>query len=196
VPETLQPNDRLESWKEIASFFGKGVSTVQRWEKEEGLPVHRHRHAKFGSVYAYRSELGAWRAGRELPAPPALPVQSTLSWKAGAAGVLLVALTAAAVTFLSGGVAGRAPKMVEAIPVAADFSREARPSLSPDGSWLAYDIWATGIWVKPIEGQRRQLTNEKDCCPEWSPDGKRIAFSRANARGSRDLVLMTPERRY
>jgi hypothetical protein len=32
---------RLDSWKEIASYLGRGVRTVQRWECEEGLPVHR-----------------------------------------------------------------------------------------------------------------------------------------------------------
>jgi hypothetical protein len=34
---------------------------VQRWEKREGLPIHRHHHHKLGSVYAFRSELDAWR---------------------------------------------------------------------------------------------------------------------------------------
>ena len=36
--------DRLDSWKEIAAYLGRGVRTVQRWEREEGLPVHRLAH--------------------------------------------------------------------------------------------------------------------------------------------------------
>jgi len=32
---------RLESWKEIALYLGRDVTTVRRWEKREGLPVHR-----------------------------------------------------------------------------------------------------------------------------------------------------------
>src|SRR5947209_19417240 len=52
--------DRLDSWKEIAAFMNRDVRTVQRWEKSEGLPVHRHLHEKAGSVYAYRAELQAW----------------------------------------------------------------------------------------------------------------------------------------
>jgi TolB-like protein/Tfp pilus assembly protein PilF len=56
---------RLESWKEIAAYLGRDVRTVQRWERRDGLPVHRLHHSKLGSVYAYRSELDAWRAGRD-----------------------------------------------------------------------------------------------------------------------------------
>ena len=33
---------RLDSWKEIAGYLGREVRTVQGWEKNEGLPVHRH----------------------------------------------------------------------------------------------------------------------------------------------------------
>lgn len=58
------PGDRLESWKEIAAHFRRGVTTVQRWERDEALPVHRHPHAKKGSVYAYRDELDTWRQTR------------------------------------------------------------------------------------------------------------------------------------
>lgn len=56
--------DRLDSWKEIASFLGRQVRTVQLWEKREGLPVRRLHHKKLGSVFAYRSELDAWRMAR------------------------------------------------------------------------------------------------------------------------------------
>lgn len=60
--------DCLESWKEIASYFNRGVRTVRRWEKEEGLPVHRQVHKTLGTVYAYRSELDAWRRRRSVAA--------------------------------------------------------------------------------------------------------------------------------
>ena len=50
---------RLDSWKEIAAFFGRDERTVSRWEKELGLPVHRLPGAK-GRVYAYTEELSAW----------------------------------------------------------------------------------------------------------------------------------------
>jgi Tol biopolymer transport system component len=60
---------RLDSWKKIAAHFKRDVTTVQRWERREGMPVHRHLHDKQGSVYAFRSELDAWWQSRrgELP---------------------------------------------------------------------------------------------------------------------------------
>jgi Tol biopolymer transport system component len=59
-----QPNDRLDSWKKIASYLKRDVSTVQRWERREAMPVHRHLHDKQGSVFAFRSELDAWWESR------------------------------------------------------------------------------------------------------------------------------------
>jgi hypothetical protein len=56
---------RLESWKEIAAYLARDVTTVRRWEKGEGLPVHRHLHNKLGSVYAYTTELDAWRSNSQ-----------------------------------------------------------------------------------------------------------------------------------
>ena len=60
-------DERLDSWKEIAAFLNRGVRTVQRWESTEGLPVHRHHHAKLGSVYAVRSEVAGWWKSRGAP---------------------------------------------------------------------------------------------------------------------------------
>ena len=42
----------------------RDVKTVQRWEKREGMPVHRHLHDKLGSVYAFRKELDGWAHNR------------------------------------------------------------------------------------------------------------------------------------
>lgn len=56
----------LDSWKEIATYVKRDVSTVQRWEKREGMPVHRHLHDKRGSVHAFPSELDAWLQSRGL----------------------------------------------------------------------------------------------------------------------------------
>src|SRR4249919_4187457 len=60
------PEGRLDSWKEIAAYLGRGIRTVQRWEREEGLPVHRLAHEKRGSIYARREELAAWWESRRL----------------------------------------------------------------------------------------------------------------------------------
>lgn len=53
-------NDRLDSWKEIAAYLKKEVRTVQRWEKNLGLPVRRLAQGKQGTVFAYKSDLDAW----------------------------------------------------------------------------------------------------------------------------------------
>jgi hypothetical protein len=62
--------DRLESWKEIACYLNRNVRTVQRWEAFESMPVHRHLHAKLGSVHAFKSELDDWRKERSYCSPP------------------------------------------------------------------------------------------------------------------------------
>jgi len=55
---------RLDSWKEIAAFFGRAERTVKRWETERGLPVHRVPGSGRGSVFAYSDELADWLKGR------------------------------------------------------------------------------------------------------------------------------------
>jgi Tol biopolymer transport system component len=62
----LQSEDRLDSWKEIAAYLKRDVTTVQRWEKREKMPVHRHLHDRIGSVYASRADLDAWMRSRNL----------------------------------------------------------------------------------------------------------------------------------
>jgi pentatricopeptide repeat protein len=109
-PTQGAPQDRLDSWKEIAAYLKRDMTTVQRWEKREGMPVHRHQHDKLGSVYALRGELDAWQRGRrarledeerepESPlAKPAEPESPSVSaakarhwWVLGVMGFLAVA---------------------------------------------------------------------------------------------------------
>ena len=68
APPVRSPEDRLDSWKEIAAYLNRDVTTVQRWEKREGMPVHRHVHDSMGSVYAFRADLDAWVRSRKIPA--------------------------------------------------------------------------------------------------------------------------------
>jgi hypothetical protein len=44
---------RLDSWKEIAAYFGRSTRCVQRWESKEGLPIHRHEHSRRSSIFAF-----------------------------------------------------------------------------------------------------------------------------------------------
>ena len=72
-PNSLPPlSERLESWKEIAAYLKKGVRTVQRWERTDGLPVRRLGQERTGVVFAYKAELDAWwleQSRRIVPAP-------------------------------------------------------------------------------------------------------------------------------
>ncbi|HET9409891.1 MAG TPA: hypothetical protein VFO39_21830 [Candidatus Sulfotelmatobacter sp.] len=70
-PSDERSEDRLDSWKEIAAYLNRDVTTVQRWEKREGMPVHRHLHDRMGSVYAFRADLDEWVRSRNLPGVPA-----------------------------------------------------------------------------------------------------------------------------
>jgi len=57
-------NRRLDSWKDIAQYLERNVTTVMRWERERALPVHRvPGHAKRQTVYAYSQEIDNWLLG-------------------------------------------------------------------------------------------------------------------------------------
>src|SRR5258707_15123762 len=60
IPDPPTDEPRLESWGEIAAYLRREIRTVQRWERDQGLPARRLLIGKLGSVYAYRSELDTW----------------------------------------------------------------------------------------------------------------------------------------
>ena len=122
TPSVKPSQDRLDSWKEIAAYLNRDVTTVQRWEKREGMPVHRHLHDRMGSVYASRAELDAWTRSRNLSAvengndtasfnPPAQAISTSLPPRGyhkrrfvvvagvGALLIIVIALTAWRVFF-------------------------------------------------------------------------------------------------
>jgi len=129
------PGRRLDSWKEIAAFFGRAERTVKRWETERGLPVHRVPGSGRSSVFAYSEELADWLkgSGQEIdaddsasgevaehktdlagaavpsaPAPPA-PVPAVIkSWPPSrvAAWIVPLLLAAGLVTYFSIGHTG------------------------------------------------------------------------------------------
>lgn len=58
--ETVAQAQIVSGWKEIANYLGKGVRTVQRYERELGLPVRRPAGKSSGSVIAKKAELDGW----------------------------------------------------------------------------------------------------------------------------------------
>jgi hypothetical protein len=83
--------DRLDSWKEIAVYLGREVRTAQRWEKREGLPVHRHIHPKASSVRAFKHEIDAWLHGRTRAASQPAPKEEYLEREAESVNPTLLA---------------------------------------------------------------------------------------------------------
>ena len=90
-PVELSSEDRLDSWKEIAAYLKRDITTVQRWERREGMPVHRHVHDKVGSVYAFRTEVDAWVRRREGTSAADGQSRSTAEVPGGYANVVVEA---------------------------------------------------------------------------------------------------------
>lgn len=97
---------RLNTWKEIASFFACDERTVKRWEGARGLPVHRIPNGVRSPVFAYEGELRGWLNSTESveavsPAentvPQVRPVFAINRWLVVAAVALGIAVLAAGV---------------------------------------------------------------------------------------------------
>jgi tetratricopeptide (TPR) repeat protein len=93
----ISASRRLNSWKEIAAYFGKDERTVKRWEVSRGLPVRRIPGGAKTSVFAYVEELDGWLTGKATTtAPkvgnPAVPISRRPTWMGPAitAGVVIV----------------------------------------------------------------------------------------------------------
>jgi hypothetical protein len=59
VPVVEKELEIMSGWKDIANYLGKGVRTVQRYERALGLPIRRPGKAS-GYVMATKAELDAW----------------------------------------------------------------------------------------------------------------------------------------
>ena len=155
-PSVQAPSEtkRLDSWKEIAAYLNRDVTTVQRWEKREGMPVYRHVHDKRGSVYALPEELNAWREQRrsvvdeqpEVMEPGDIAdsqpsVKSTDGWGIGPLWWVVAALMICA-GLVAGYVAWRGHETVAAGPQIRSLAVLPLRNLSGDAS---QDYLADGI---------------------------------------------------
>lgn len=71
--KNMRKDEIFTSWKEIASYLGKGVRTVQRWEHDLGLPVRRPDAKAKNTILLSRAELDAWVAKRWVPSGRQVP---------------------------------------------------------------------------------------------------------------------------
>ncbi|HUN64273.1 MAG TPA: hypothetical protein VMU53_19895 [Candidatus Sulfotelmatobacter sp.] len=72
-PQKVPTRTRLDSWKEIAEYLGRGERTAKRWEAERKLPVHHVPGGGHGSVYAFSAELDQWLLSEKREESIAVP---------------------------------------------------------------------------------------------------------------------------
>ena len=201
---TPHPQEQpLESWKEIAAYLKRDVRTVIRWEKSEGLPVHRQMHQARGSVFAYPSELEAWKGSRELRLT-AVPVIGPWRRAISTAGFALVLLLALG-TLSSGPILTPTRAAAEQFKGIVNRQVWGGPevdilgSVSSDGRYLSYTDWETGdLAIRDLEtGKNRHLTNVGGDFSEFavhsvtSADGHQVAYSWLKKDGFYDLRLIS-----
>ncbi|MFZ0292822.1 MAG: hypothetical protein WAL52_04410 [Candidatus Sulfotelmatobacter sp.] len=210
-PTIRPPEDRLDSWKEIATYLNRDVTTVQRWEKREGMPVHRHLHNRIGSVYAFPAELDAWARSRNLLAAPAnaneapsnnhsaLPPLSVLSkWRFILPVAAVVALAmGATLWFQKTEYFWRSPIANARFQTVTDFDGvEQAAAVSRDGHFIAFlsardgqmDVWVTqvgsGQFHNLTRGSVPELVNPSVRTLGFSPDGSMVTFWARKQNGS------------
>ncbi len=214
IPSSERLEDRLDSWKEIAAYLKRDVTTVQRWEKREGMPVHRHLHDRMGSVYASRADLDTWMRSRNLHTgqengsitvfadPPGLPPQLTTSksptrWSLGLP-LAAVALAISAVLWLRRTeYFWRNPIADARFEMVTDFGGlEQAAVVSGDGHLVAFlsdrdgqmDVWITqvgsGEFHNLTHGSVAELANSSIRTLGFSPDGSLVTFWTRKPDGS------------
>ena len=177
----------LESWKSIAAYLQREVRTVRRWEHTEGLPVHRHKHLARSTVYAYPSELDAWRESRRPAGTREEPRRALRSKLLLLAASLLAVASAGGGRFLgpmslSAQDAQPQTRRVTTIsgPPIFSFAR----ALSPDERRLAFGTSSQDLAILNLTtGETTTLIRaERDTgrfaqYPAFSPDGRQLAYS-------------------
>jgi len=199
----MPTGDRLDSWKEIAAYLKRDVTTVQRWEKREGMPVHRHLHDKGGSVYASRAVLDAWVRSRNPavalenasgpehpPIVPQLPPPTRSRWKLLLPFAAIAIVTVAALFWLRRTDRfWRNPIADARFQTVTDFDGlQQAAAISPDGKLIAFlsdrdgstDVWitqvASGQFHNLTHGSVRELSNPSVRDLGFSPDGSLVTF--------------------
>jgi len=173
--------ERLESWKEIGAYLQRDARTARRWEREEGLPVHRHPHKSRSTVYAYPDEIDAWRASRRVAAEPARSL-----WRVPAfALTMLLCLVMVGNGIRPAAAAGPGKQSTRQVWTGPEVDYSG--GVSADGRYFSLTDWSTGdLAIRDLRtGKTRRLTDtggwEKSGDYAYSsvisPDGTQIAYA-------------------
>jgi Tol biopolymer transport system component len=201
--------DRLDSWKEIAAYLKRDVSTVQRWEKREAMPVHRHLHDKLGSVYALRSELDAWSRSRrpqQSDQPVVEPADARLLrrvlWASAAAGAAVLVAAIVLAQLARSDYFWRSPITEARFQLLTDFDgTQQAAAISRDGKLVAFlsnrdgqpDVWVTqvgtGRFYNLTKGSVPELVNPSVRTLTFSPDGAFTLFWARKVEGSNNADI-------
>lgn len=61
----MDPDDRLDSWKDIAVYTRRDVATCMKWAKLYHLPVYRiDNKSRRSRVFAFKAEIDQWYKSR------------------------------------------------------------------------------------------------------------------------------------
>jgi Tol biopolymer transport system component len=194
------PNRRLNSWKEIADYLGRGLTTVRRWEVEKGLPVRRIPGGSRQAVFALTEEIDQWlmesggeRNGsgpRQALAPP-----RWRRWALVAAAFVGLAATAGLILYLW---PVRAPRVLKIRQITEDGSEKQAPVVT-DG-WRVYFTRINGagleICQSPLSGGRASaVPGTADLMVrDISPDGTALLAAKAPPPGGMPQLYLVPLR--
>jgi len=186
----------LQGWKEIAGYLKRDQRTARRWELIEGLPIRRLSSHRRSSVYAYPSEIEAWRTNRpstaaaEQAEPQQPPTPRRLIPGLALAGMIVLAVL----------VIRFGPVLNPPSPIAQAAEGSVRTelvwpqakgiypagSVSADGKFVTYVDWgdAGNLAIRNLEtGENRRLTQTANWGAAFahnsriSPDGGQVIYT-------------------
>ena len=191
----------LQGWKEIASYLKRDTRTAQRWEESGGLPIRRHKGSP-GTVYAYPSEIEAWRTSQQAKAH-SKSGEPTLNKSIWTGSPVIPALAMAGAVVVAVLVIRFGPVLSPPSPIAEAAQDGVRTeliwpqakgispqgSVSPDGKFVTYVDWIDegNLAIRNLEtGENRRLTDTANAVSSSdmsyalesriSPDGKQVVY--------------------